>query len=275
MTTALWLYKVTRPVQFIAAAFGTWVIAVLSNGSDPFSANKLAAACIMGLGTLGGSVFHYGAAHRVYARKYWDLVETERPLLLVLFGCVSFAGCIAIAFRFLPWQCQALTIFNVAALPLYARVFSRWWGTKTLIAAFICTSPVLLGWWSGNHEHRIVPYAIVIIFCAYSAREIKKDIDDIRANSGIRVTLPMRLGITGAMRVAALFMTVSVVGVIMLFRLLPHSPLIMTLAIAGLCQYCVVAHRFFVKQQPGNAHTLITSGTYSLMAAVVLLALPF
>ncbi|MEK7584344.1 MAG: UbiA family prenyltransferase [Patescibacteria group bacterium] len=274
MTTTVWLYKVTRPVQIIAAASSTWVAALLSNGPDPFSSNKVAAAAAMGLGVLAASIFHYGAANRMYARKVWDLVEVENPAGFVAIGIVIFTASCAIAVIYLPWECSAIAIADAIIVVLYARILSKRWVTKNTVIAFVCTTPILMGWWAGHRLHPIVPYAIVIAFSAYLAREIVKDIQDIRANEGIRVTLPIQLGIIGAMRIAGIFAAVSAVVTASLFGVFHPSVATGLLIIFAIAEFTLVAHHLFVHQEPARIHQDITRGIYALILSVVVLTLP-
>ena len=78
--------------------------------------------------------------------------------------------------------------------------------------AFVCASPILLGWFAGHRLNPSVPYGITVTFFAYLTREIVKDIQDREANHGYRHTLPLWLGATTARKIAAGVMTVSLVS---------------------------------------------------------------
>ena len=274
MTRALWFYKVTRPVQFIAAAFGTWVVALLSNGPDPVSSNKVAASVAMGLTVLAASIFHYGAANRMYARKVWDLVKVENPAGLIVTGLVIFVASCLVAAVYLPWECSAIATIDAIIVVLYARVLSKRWITKNTVIAFACTTPILMGWLAGHRLHPVVPYAIAISFSAYLAREIVKDIQDIRANQGIRVTLPIQIGVVGAMRIAGIFAALSAIVTASLFGVFHPSLAMGLLILFATGEFILVAHHLFVRQEPARIHQDITRGIYALILSVVVLALP-
>lgn len=186
--------KVARPDQCLIAALATWTIALLSNGHDIWSANKVAAAMTILIEVMGASIFHYGAARKMYARKYWDLVEGSRPWILVTVGSLLMIIAVSIAFHYLPRICFWIAMADTLSISLYARVLSKHWVTKNTVIAFVCTTPVLMGWLAGNHIHPALPYFFVIVFFSYLGREIFKDINDIEANNGIRITLPIWLG---------------------------------------------------------------------------------
>lgn len=273
METAQWLFRVTRPVQFLAAACGAWAVAVLSNGPDPFTSNKLAAAVTMGLFVCGASVYHYGAAHRMYARKLWDLIEVRRPEILVVAGFATFAAAIGVAWCYLPWSCIALILFDVVAISLYAQYLCKRWVTKNAVIAIVCTTPVLIGWWAGSHGHEIIPYGTAIVFTAYFAREIIKDVMDIKANEGIRVTLPMLLGTQGALKVAgSLALASTAITVFMLSEL--KLPMVTTVGVTVtvLALGRATAEMFF-REIPQRAQKDITVGIWALIVSMLWLGL--
>ncbi|MFH0853388.1 MAG: UbiA family prenyltransferase [bacterium] len=172
----------------------------------------------MGIGVLGASLFHFGAADKMYARKKHDCVPTTKPWILTTLGSLAIILSVFIAFRYLPRAAQALVVADALVILLYARVLARHWVTKNAVIAFICITPILLGWLSGHRLHAGIPLAIAVVFTAIWAREILKDISDIRANEGIRVTLPMWIGIRGARIVAGALLCLSVFGLAVLSK---------------------------------------------------------
>lgn len=124
----------------------------------------------------------------------------------------------------------------------------------------------------------ILPYAIWIVFFAYLTREIVKDVCDIRANHGIRVTLPMRLQVSGAMRVAGLFAGVSLLGVVILFgSVLQPSLFVVVLGATAICLFAHTTWKLFVQSGQATAPQAIaktiTCGIYCIMASVVIVAI--
>jgi len=219
MSSLTFWIKVARPAQCLIAGIATYVIALLSNGHDWFTASNIAASMTMFIGVMGASLFHYGAARRIYARKYWDMVEASRPWVLITLGIIIFCFSSLIAFIYLPKSCFWITIINSLGISLYARVLSKHWSTKNVVIAFICTTPVLMGWLSGNNLHPALPYFFAIAFFSYLGREIFKDINDMKANNGIRVTLPIWLGnIKRALWVAYASISCSCIFLLFLFN---------------------------------------------------------
>jgi len=269
----LWLHKITRPVGFLAAGLGTWVVALVSNGPDIASANKIAAAVSMGLSCLAASIYHYGAAHYMYQRKWYDPVEIKQPRLLVTCGVIIFSLSITIAWMYLPANCVGIAVFNAVAISFYARIFSKTWLTKNLIIACVCTTPIVLGWWAGSHTPAILPFACGIVFFAHLAREIIKDVQDIRANHGVRITLPIKFGITGAMRLAGGSITTSAYFASLLLYQNRTSPAVAGLIATAVCVFVWVAMTLFLKPTPGRTQKWITVGVYSLILSVMVTGL--
>lgn len=274
MTRLRWLFKVTRPVQFIAAALTTWGVALLSNGSDHFTTPKIAAAISTGMGVLGASVFHYGAANKMYARKFWDLVDVKRPRLLVAVGTLLMAASAGVTWRLLPNECFWLVVFDAIAILLYSRILSKHWITKNVAIALVCTTPVLLGWFSGHHAHPALPYIGAVAFCAYFAREIVKDVHDVRANRGIRVTLPISIGVKGALRIAGVLMAGATISAFLLARTFPVGAAAIGLPLAVcLAAFGIVTSDLFTERVPRRAHQFITVGVCSLIVSGIFVGL--
>jgi hypothetical protein len=270
MNTYKWLYKVTRPVGFIAAGLASWVIAIVCNGPNIFSSNKIAAGAAMALNCLGASVFHFGAANRMYARKVWDVVPIEKPWKLVLAGACIFASSLLTAWKYLPSSCLCIIACNILILVLYARTLSSTWWTKNWCMAYVCSTPILLGWLAGSHPSPILPLATGSVFCLYWSKEIIKDVLDIKANCGIRVTLPIRFGIPGALRVGGVLAaldTAAVTGLAFSLKL----PLISTIAIyLAISLFGFVSWRLCSGADPVKTNTMITVGSYCLIASILI-----
>lgn len=266
MSSLKFWIKVTRPVQCLLAACATWVIALLSNGPLWFTTEKIAGGGVIFLMVLGSSVYHYGAAHKMYARKSWDLVEVQHPELLVLLGYRCFMWAIAIAALFLPLSCMVITVISAIAIMCYAQFLSKHWATKNVVIAFVCTTPILIGWLSGHRMHPAIPYFVGFTFFGYWAREIIKDLQDIKANHGIRVTLPMWIGPQRAMLLALCF-TVCGIGCLAkissIFLQAPMLVLLSYLAAIGIFAYVayLLAKNSHVMQLP----SLITLGNACLL----------
>lgn len=202
--------KATRWHFCVVAALGTWVTALLSNGPQWINPTKLSALLTMALCVAGASLYHYGAARDVYVRKSerWWVTRVPRGKVMRL-GLGAFFTAIVLAVTYLNVACIAIVVFDAVAILLYAQYLGRHWLTKNLVITLVITSPVLLGWFAGHRTNAVVPWLLMAVGAGYLAREIIKDIDDIFANEGRRVTLPMTIGTTGAMRIAGICSAVS------------------------------------------------------------------
>ncbi|MDP3964976.1 MAG: UbiA family prenyltransferase [bacterium] len=260
-----WL-KVSRPHHCLAAGLAAWVSALLSNGTEWLTMTNLAAASSIALGCLGASVFHYGAANRMYARKYWDLIPLDNPICLQRVGLAFMLTSVIIAVVMLNLFCVIVTFYNTVAIILYARWLAKHWASKNLVIALVCTTPVLLGWFSGHRLNPVVPYGLGAVFCAYWAREIIKDVSDIRANQGIRVTLPIWLGIKQARKVAGGFQCISVVCLLLLSgRLLNYPVYVLAPFSLALTVFGATAWSLFHGQRENSEARWIVYGTWMMI----------
>ena len=264
--------KVLRPEQALLGALATWVVAILSDGNDWISLPKLAAACTIFLNIVGASVFHYGAARRMYARKEWDRIDVHHPRMLIVGGSSLLLASSAVAFATLPVTCFWITVGNAVAISCYARWLAKHWVTKNVIIAMVCTTPVIIGWLSGHRLHPALPYLALATFFAYWTREIVKDYLDIKANEGIRVTLPLWLGYQHAHRalyVAASTALLATASLVSFGQMMMSAPMLAAffymLAIASFVVIaCWLTLRLHVRRLPmfityGNSFLLLST----------------
>ncbi len=207
-TLKLWI-QVSRPHQCMTAAFATLLTVVILQGQ--ISRQAVWASVAIALSCLGASWFHFGAANRMYARKVRDRVDVRHPAILVSVGITAFAVSLVIGFTQLGFLGQAFLLYNALAVVAYARWLSKHWTTKNLTIAVVCVTPLLLGWAVSRNTDSSFLWLVAMVFFAYWAREIVKDIADIRANQGFRVTLPIWIGIDRARWIGAGFLCVSVI----------------------------------------------------------------
>lgn len=161
------------------------------------------AALVIALDVLGASLYYFAVANKMYAlKKSSYLMSSTANRHMMIMGLIAMASAIAISLFRLSWPCVYLTVFNALVVVSYKDLVSKWWGSKNLLMAMVCTSPVLLGWWAGKNTHPQVPLASVIVFFAYLAREIIKDIQDREVDRGLRRTLVLQHDI-GVARVMA------------------------------------------------------------------------
>ncbi len=269
MNKLQWLIRVTRPAGFMAVGLATWTAAIVSNGPNIFSTNKVAATVSMALLCLAASVFHFGAANKMYARKVWDIIPIKNPWVLITSGLSLFAASLLVAWNFLPHTCALVIASNIVVLILYSRTLSARWWTKNWCMAYICSTPMLLGWLAGSHPSPLLPPVIGCAFCLYWSKEIIKDVHDIRANCGIRVTLPIRFGIRGALRVGAILATLGTVCscTIVLYLPLNFPACVAILLAIGLFGF--TSWKLFFSTDPGKTNKMITVGSYCLIASIL------
>lgn len=230
MSTWNYIRKITRPSQCILAGLATWVVALLSNGAQWATISKLAAAATIFFSVLGASLWHYGARADVYAKKHYDLVLVKNPGRLLHVGSISFSISILFAILFLPWICAIIAALNMLIIFLYAKHLDQFWPWKNLIIAFVCTTPLLIGWMSGKHLHPVVTPMIIASFFIYLTREILKDIQDREANHGLRFTMVMDLGIPASLRVAGLQLSIAFSVMIFAYRFIPQASFVTNIA---------------------------------------------
>ena len=210
MSTLKFAYKVTRIEQCLIAGLAAWLIALLSNGPLWFNQSKVIAAGCVFFSFMGGSLLHYGMRSDIYRLKWWDQVIVRNPARLKVYGLLALAASIGLS-GMLPASCVMITGGNFLIILLYSNLIDRYWPWKNLTIAFVCLSPILIGWWSGHRLNPIVPPLIGATFCIYLTREIMKDVMDITANRGRRITMAIELGEKTALRIG---------GVVMCFGLL-------------------------------------------------------
>ncbi len=196
----MWLtFKFVRPTLPILSGFATWIIARACNA--PFE-HSVVAAFSMGLSTIGASIYHYGGANWMYTRKD-ERFKFKNPQIVMLVGLIFFALSIGIAGQCLPNKaCMWISIGNAILIAAYSATLSAHWKTKNITMGVVCATPVLMGWQAGTMTHPIVIWAMIFALIAHLSREIIKDVNDIIANHGRRVTLPMRIGKEGALQIA-------------------------------------------------------------------------
>lgn len=217
--------KIVRPQHMLLAAISTWVIAMLSNGQHYFTTAKLASPIVMALSVMGASLYHFGAANPMYTRKSETLsVRPTVRIALIAFGLAILIGAVYMSSAYLNPACRRIVSIDAIIIVAYAGILSRHWLTKNLLIAFVCASPVLMGWFAGDRLHPAVPYGITVTFFAYLAREIVKDVQDRKANHGYRHTLPLWLGLVPARRIAATVLIVALTTMVIFgFKLLDYN----------------------------------------------------
>jgi len=237
--------KMTRFRLAVMAAIAAWVAAMLSNGPHWLTVPKVAAPVIMFFGIIGASIFHFVVANPMYKRKneHWAIDGWWRKTSLAIFGLAGMLLAIGIATMYLNRYCQAVVAVDAVIIVCYAGLLSRYWLTKNLLIAVACVSPIILGWLTGHRTHPSMPYAILVAFFAYLAREIVKDVEDRHINHGRRITLPLWLGVEPARHIAGTVMLVAdALLVVSGPRLQEHAWYVLLAFLAALAVFLSVTH---------------------------------
>ena len=219
MSSLKYYFKLVTFQHMLMAGLSTWVTAILSGGGDWSANTKLFASGVMTLGIMGASLYHFGAAHYMYARKSEQFANTDQNTVakLIILGLICISIAIVASLVYLNSACQLIVLIDSLIIILYSRVLSRYWWTKNPLIAFVCTSPILLGWFTGQRLHPYVPHVIFAVFFAFLTREIVKDVQDRIANHGLRLTLPLWLGVAKARTIAGITMVIAVIFLLILY----------------------------------------------------------
>jgi 4-hydroxybenzoate polyprenyltransferase len=258
------MYKLFRPILPLSGGLAAWIVA-RACGADLYS--SIAAAATVALSTIGASFYHYGGANWMYARKS-ERLKFADPQVVMLSGLVIFSFSIAIAVQWLPKQCVYIALFNTIAVAAYSAKLSSHWITKNLTISLVCATPVAIGWQSGQFTHPLVPWALAIAVLAHLAREMIKDVKDVIANHGRRVTLPMVLGTGSVLQLAGSLLLI--VGVMMIFLLRFTGGILQQAMVAiSVTLFFLTAGQLIIHKQARRSETAITMGIFAVLLALV------
>jgi 4-hydroxybenzoate polyprenyltransferase len=252
------VWKVTRPEGFALCFACAWLMANLSQTDSDL---MFSVSVVSGLSCLGSSIFHFGAGHRIYSRKA-EAIKIARPWILILTGAFILALSVGISLAALPPLCTATLLFNATSVSVYSVWLSKRWYIKNPLIATVCTTPALLGSLVGTTTHPATWYILTSVYCTFLSREIIKDVEDIIANHGRRVTLPMVIGISGALKIAAVAAMVGAMSVFLLRDYLWTADI--SVGILAITAGCLWTAKYPIKPQ-----RLITIGMATLMLSVI------
>lgn len=262
-------FRLLRLKHGLTASAATWLVAMLCLGHQHVSTTVIMASVAIGISCISASIFHYGAANRMYTRK-GEVLTSGQPRQLVVIGTIGFLLSLLIGSICLSAATQAVLLFNFLAVAWYARWLSKHWATKNLTIALVLISPIVVGWLAADQWHPMLRYILAAVFCGYLARETIKDISDIKANHGLRVTLPIWIGIPGAILTATICLTVGTIWLVPLWvQLRGHSLAQFSLGLAILTMMST-AYVLSIQHQPKVAERRIEYCHLWLMASVLL-----
>jgi len=260
--TLLVLNKLIRPIIPVTGGLTAWIISRACGANNRTAA---AAAVAIALSSIGASFWHYSEANPMYARKEERLkfknpvVKFKNPKVLMFTGLMIFCLSIVIAHQWLPQQCIYLYLFNTVTIAAYSIWLSSSWTTKNVTMAVISITPVITGWQAGQFTHPLVRWAITIAALAHFAHEVVKDVMDIKANEGIRVTLPMVITPERALQLVGILLVIAGIASTFLLQFVENT-MQQSLVMASVGIFLLTAILLLVLRRPGVSKTAITAG---------------
>lgn len=263
--------RIIRPQQMILGGLATWVAALLSNGPTWVNEAKAWSAAVMALSVVSSSVFHFGANHQVYARKHYDLIIVRKPERLKLTGGIGLLMSIALAQRFLDWECALVMAFNAAVIFFYAKRLDQSWPAKNLVIAGVCVSPLVLGWFTGHRLHPIIPQLAVCAFLVYLSREMCKDVEDMTANRGQRFTIALDLGAPATLLDAGIVLIMAMAILVRTFYIASSDTAVSSLLVLSFwCWGMLAWYLCRFQTLPPMFKQIIDSGIFFVLASLLL-----
>ncbi|MCJ2531540.1 MAG: UbiA family prenyltransferase [Candidatus Thermoplasmatota archaeon] len=201
-------------MSFVGCLLGSAV--VLGSVSTLLESLPLAlqAAAIAVLFTAAGNTLN-----DYYDRETDRVNHPERPIpsgQVTARGALAVAGLLFAATvpwsLLLRWELLAVVLVNLAFMASYEAVFKRTGLRGNLLIAWLVASLFLFGGLALYPDLPALLPVLVLALLAFLAtlgREIVKDIEDVGGDTD-RETLPLRMGTTGAARVAAAFFILAV-----------------------------------------------------------------
>ena len=177
------------------------------------------------------------AANDLFDREIDRVAHPQRPLpsgrLSTREATVTAftAGVLGIALAF--GASVALGLLSVAVAALMV-AYSRWFKTRGLLGnalvAVLASLPFVYGAWTAGDARSGLALLLVAV-PLHAAREIAKDVADVRADEGHRRTLPIALGVPRARGIAILLIACWWIALLPLVRGARISPRHLPLAI--------------------------------------------
>jgi len=277
----------TRPITCLTAFAGTWAASLLITSFPVFSKETIIPAIVMGLCCLASSLFYTGGVPKKarFAPKFIDVPLPQYKGELMLFAGLTFLAAVIIAARYLPLIALlfiGMCSFAVVIFTLNTGM-TRYWFGKSLNGAIICASCVSMAGIHTPPGQELVSLRLpAFIFLFYLLRETLKRIDEAHKNPDLQ-DMPFKLndneppfyiGMSGAMRIAAVICLVAGVFFVLLIRLeTPHSipfTICGTLLSFGLFFTCAWLFLGWEKLYFKGSHHIVTAGTWMLIGASVI-----
>ncbi len=206
------LLTLSRPINCIMVIFGVVTGALISVNNAYLYADKiLLAGIVAALITAGGN-----AIDDYFDRKIDRMNKPERPIpsgklkpeLALVYAFFLFILGIAISFE-LPKSCMLLAAVNSIILVFYPKIKNINGIAGNIIISYLTASVFIFGALLGQNVFSGWLIAIITFFAVF-AREVIKDIEDIRGDMRIgRKTIPITFGKGFAAKVAAIMLILA------------------------------------------------------------------
>lgn len=263
--------RLMRPLNALVAGAAAWTGALLAGAAWeptlPVGASIVASVAFAAAGNVRNDMGDVAIDRTAHPERplVTGLVQPQTAsgmalgLYLVALGLaiqVSWAGLLLVA----------------AALPVMEG-YERWGKARgfpgNLAIALLTAAPWVLGALAAGHVGPAVLAVALLAALATAAREILKDIEDMPADAGHRVTLPMRIGKRRAAITAAAFLGAAVL-------LSPLPWLLETILgkvyipAVGAADACFLAAAATGVRSPGRGQRLVKIGMLLALVALVL-----
>jgi geranylgeranylglycerol-phosphate geranylgeranyltransferase len=213
------LLELTRPVNAVAAGVLTLIGAYVA-GTD---GGGLAAVPLQGMAAVGATVLATGAGNAIndYFDREIDAINApERaiprgavsPRGALAFSAVLFVGATVLALA-LPTLALAIAAINLLALVAYTELFKGLPGVGNLLVAYLGGSTFLFGGAAVSGSLATAATLATLAALSTFTREVIKDVEDIAGDreEGLN-TLPIAVGVRGALLVGAVALVIAVLA---------------------------------------------------------------
>lgn len=263
-------FGLLRPGNALTSAAAAYAGALLALGAWiptlPILAAMLASFCFAAAGNVRNDLGDIDVDRRAHP---------ERPLAR---GALTpaFARGLAFALYGIALACGALVSLGGVLLVLLAMPimegYERWGKARglpgNLLIALLTAAPFVLGALAATGVNAAVLSVAALAGLATAGREVLKDVEDMGADRGARVTLPMRIGARRAALVAAAFLVAAVL-LSPLPRVLENVLGGWYLAAVGAADLCFLAAAGVGARSPGRAQRLAKLGMVAALVALV------
>ena len=214
MDRARGLLELLRPTNAVAAGLLTFIGAFVAGSlSAPVPLTFAVVATVLATGA-GNAINDY------FDREIDAINRPDRPIprgdvtprTALYFSLVLFAVAVGLTLL-LPWLAIAIAVINLIALVSYTELFKGLPGVGNALVAYLTGSTFLFGGAAVGGDLSTVVVLFALAAGATMAREIVKDVEDLRGDSqeGL-TTLPIAIGRRQALYVATLFVVLAILA---------------------------------------------------------------